>query len=46
LGFSLHTYFIRKGRPEFTLPISWFILVGMLVTSLVQGAITVFLMLG
>jgi FtsH-binding integral membrane protein len=35
-AFSAHTYFIKKGRPEFKLPISIFLLISILIVSLVQ----------
>ena len=35
-AFSAHTYFIKKGRTEFTLPVSKFLLLGILILSLIQ----------
>lgn len=35
-AFSIHTYFIRKGRPEFRTSVSLGILIGTLLVSLVQ----------
>ena len=35
-AFSIHTYFIRKGRPEFKTSVSLGILIGTLLVSLVQ----------
>ena len=43
-AFTIHTYFIRKGRHEFDIPISRFILIATLVVSLVQAAITLYLL--
>jgi hypothetical protein len=43
-AFSIHVYFIRRGRDEFKSPISLSILVATLVVSLVQVAITVYLL--
>ena len=43
-AFSVHAYFIRRGRDEFKSPISVAILVATLVLSLVQIAITVCLL--
>ena len=43
-AWSIHTWFIRRGRVEFTTGISWFILRTTLVFSLVQLVITVALM--
>lgn len=43
-AFSIHTYFIRKGREEFKTPISQIILVSTLVVSLIQTVLTVLLL--
>ena len=43
-AFSIHGYFIRRGRDEFKSPISQAILVATLAVSLVQAAITVYLL--
>ena len=43
-AFTIHTFFIRKGRNEFKVPVSLFILVATLVVSLAQAAITIYLM--
>ncbi|MEW6262350.1 MAG: DUF6713 family protein [Thermodesulfobacteriota bacterium] len=45
-AFGLHTYFLRKGRPEFNNPTSKAILVGTLVLSLAQAAISLGLVIG
>ena len=45
-GFGLHTYFIRKGRREFTTPLSLGILWGMLLLSLAQVVVALFLLRG
>lgn len=45
-AFSIHSYFIRRGNPEFSLPLSRFILIATLITSLAQMAITVYIMSG
>ncbi|NQU08679.1 MAG: hypothetical protein HQ583_08965 [Candidatus Abyssubacteria bacterium] len=37
-AFSIHTYFIRKGRPEFRTRVSIGILIGALIVSLTQVA--------
>ena len=42
-AFGIHTYFIRKGREEFRLPVSIFILVAVLLVSLVQLGVTIYL---
>jgi hypothetical protein len=44
-AFSIHTYFIKKGRKEFKAPISLFILLSTLFVSLCQGSIALYLML-
>jgi hypothetical protein len=44
-AFSIHTYFLRRGRDEFKAPVSQFILVATLVLSLVQAAVTLSLLL-
>ena len=45
-GFGIHIYFIRRGRTEFTAPVSQFVLWGMLIVSLAQAAVTIYLLLG
>ena len=45
-GFGIHTYFIRKGRNEFTTSVSQFILWGMLIASLAQMSVTIYLLRG
>ena len=40
-AFTVHMYFIRKGRDEFRAPMSLFILVSTLIVSLVQAMITI-----
>lgn len=42
---AIHTYFIRKGKPGFTAPISQFILWGGAVISAVQGVVTFYLLI-
>ena len=39
-AFSIHSYFILAGRPEFTLPASIALLALILIVSLVQGFLT------
>jgi hypothetical protein len=41
---GIHTYFIRKGKPGFTSPMSQFILWGGAVVSVVQAAVTLLLL--
>jgi hypothetical protein len=43
-AFSIHTYFVRKGRHEFRLPVSQFILWATLVLSLLQFLVTLYLL--
>lgn len=43
-AFFIHTYFIRKGREEFKIPISIFILIATLIVSIAQAAVTIYLM--
>ena len=43
-AFSIHTYFLKKGRNEFDKPISKFILMATLIVSIVQLAVTIYLM--
>ncbi len=45
-GFGLHTCLIRKGRREFTTPLSLGILWGMLLLSLAQVVVTIMLLRG
>ena len=45
-AFSIHTYFIRQGKEGFTSGVSQLILIGTLVVSLTQVAITVLLLAG
>lgn len=44
-AFAVHTYFLRKRRPEFNKPISKFILTTILIVSLVQLAATFFIVI-
>jgi len=43
-AFSIHTYFLRRGRKEFSMPISRFMLIAILFLSLVQAAVTLYLL--
>jgi hypothetical protein len=42
-AFTIHIIFIKKGRTEFKVPISIFILTGTLLLSLVQAVYTIYL---
>jgi len=44
-AFTIHTYFIKKGRNEFKKPVSQFILFATLIVSVVQLAVTVYSMI-
>ncbi len=43
-AFYIHTYFIKKGREEFKTPMSLFILISTLAISIVQGLVTLYIM--
>ncbi|UCC88916.1 MAG: hypothetical protein JSV81_06335 [Anaerolineales bacterium] len=43
-AFTIHTYFIQRGRHEFKAPISQFILIGTLIVSLIQAGITIYIL--
>ena len=45
-AFGIHTYFINRGRDEFTAPISRIILIATLIVSLIQLAMTLYLLIG
>ena len=45
-AFCIHTVFIRKGHHEFNTPISRIILTLMLLVSGLQGALTIYILLG
>jgi len=44
-AFIIHTYFLRKGRSEFNKPISKCILVAILFVSVIQLAVTIYMMM-
>jgi hypothetical protein len=44
-AFSIHTYFIRRGREEFATPVSRFILIATLILSLIQLSMTLYLLI-
>ena len=44
-AFFIHMYFIRRGHPEFTTPVSVFILASTLIVSLVQMPLAILLLL-
>jgi hypothetical protein len=46
LGFGIHSYFLRKGRPEFNTPASLGILRVWLVTSIVQEVVVILVLFG
>ena len=43
-AFTIHTYFIKRGRNEFNKPLSRFILLATLVVSIAQLVVTIYLM--
>ena len=43
-AFCIHTYFLRQGRAEFKTPVSQSILFATLIASLVQGVMTIVLL--
>lgn len=43
-AFSIHLFFIKRGRNEFKVPISLFILIATLIVSLAQATITIYLL--
>jgi hypothetical protein len=43
-AFFIHMYFIKKGREEFKIPISIFILIATLIVSIAQAAVSIYLM--
>jgi hypothetical protein len=43
-AFTIHTYFLRKGRREFNKPISKCLLMAILVVSIIQLPVTLYLM--
>jgi hypothetical protein len=44
-AFTIHTIYIKKGRNEFKVPVSIFLLISILIVSLIQASITVYLLL-
>ena len=44
-AFTIHTIYIKKGRNEFKVPVSIFLLIAMLIVSLIQAPMTVYLLL-
>jgi hypothetical protein len=43
-AFSIHTWFLRKGRPEFDKPVSKIILGALLIVSIIQIIITFYIL--
>ena len=43
-AFTIHIFFIKKGRNEFNTPISLFILTATLIVSIIQAATTIYLL--
>ena len=44
-AFTIHIFFIEKGRDEFKAPISLLILIATLVVSIIQAAATIYLLI-
>ncbi len=44
-AFTIHTIYIKKGRNEFKVPASIFLLISILIVSLAQASITIYLLL-
>ena len=44
-AFSIHSYFLKKGRNEFNKPISKFILFAVLILSIIQLSVTIYLII-
>lgn len=44
-AFTIHTYFLRKGRKEFNQPVSKYILKAILLVSVVQLAVTTYMLM-
>jgi hypothetical protein len=44
-AFTIHIVFIKKGRNEFKVPVSIFLLISTLIVSLTQAAITIYLLM-
>ena len=44
-AFGIHSVFIQKGHPQFSTPISRLILTATLITSILQGGLTIYLLL-
>ncbi|TRZ95380.1 MAG: hypothetical protein D4R82_02315 [Dehalococcoidia bacterium] len=42
-AFTIHVIFIKKGRNEFNVPVSLFLLIATMLVSLVQAACTIYL---
>jgi hypothetical protein len=40
-AFSIHTFFMSKGRTEFRSPVSLFILIATLIVSIIQAIVTI-----
>ena len=45
-AFTIHIFFIKKGRNEFNTPISLFILTATLIVSIIQAVTTIYLLTG
>jgi len=44
-AFGIHLFFIKKGRSEFRVPMSLFILTAVLIVSIIQAIISIYLLI-
>jgi len=44
-AFAIHRFYIKKGKPEFKTPVSLFLLAATLVISLIQAAVTLWIII-
>lgn len=44
-AFGIHSFFIKKGHRQFTTPLSRLILTATMITSILQGGLTIYLLL-
>lgn len=44
-AFAIHLFFIKKGRNEFRVPMSLFILTAILIVSIIQAIISIYLLI-
>ena len=44
-AFTIHIFFIKKGRTEFNVPVSLFILISTMIISFIQAGFTIYLLI-